>query len=201
MHLCHLTYFFFKFIYFFSSLCTQFGAQTHDAELKSCMFFLLSQPGTPHAIISKDSSCCWILLDKMSILEKHAPHTSFSKVNTSLVHSNTLLTYNSLSIASLNEQINGQATVAKVCSLYLLHFLFPTISDKMSNNPWGILGHPCTHAPVQNTQKHDQIFPDGDGWPTWVFPLRQQAFSWHGPITHGCFIFSILVCLPIVRRW
>lgn len=33
-------------MYFFSNLCTQYGAQTHNSEIKSCILHWLSQSGT-----------------------------------------------------------------------------------------------------------------------------------------------------------
>ena len=37
---------FFRFIYLFSNFYTQYRAWTHNPEVKSCMLFQLSQPGT-----------------------------------------------------------------------------------------------------------------------------------------------------------
>ena len=41
---------FFKILFFFSNLYTHSGAQTHNPEIWSCMFYCLSQPGTPKAV-------------------------------------------------------------------------------------------------------------------------------------------------------
>lgn len=62
---------------------------------------------------------------------------SFSKVNASLVCSNYLLIYNSSSTVSYNVLSNSQPTAVVACSLSLLHVLFPTILDRISNNPLG----------------------------------------------------------------
>ena len=38
---------FFPKILFLSNLYTQYGAQTYSPEIKSCVFYQLSQPGAP----------------------------------------------------------------------------------------------------------------------------------------------------------
>ena len=41
---------FLKFFIYLNNLYTHHGAQTHDPVIKSCMLFLLSQPGAPHPL-------------------------------------------------------------------------------------------------------------------------------------------------------
>lgn len=85
--------------------------------------------------------CRWTLPGTVSVLEEQrAASTCLSKAIASLVCSKPLLTHNSLPMASGKAQIDGQPTTPKASSFPLLHFLFHTTSDKIFNNPSGILG-------------------------------------------------------------
>ena len=70
-------------------------------------------------------------------IREHVAYTFFSKVNPSLVCSNSLLTYHSFSTVSHNALSDSQPTAIIACLLSHLYVLFPTILYRIANNPLG----------------------------------------------------------------